>query len=213
MTDTAIVYDCEFLTATGAPRRFWCGPLDPDPVVFQIGAVRIGLSAPFPELERFSVVIAPRDRFGAPVTLDPLAERLTGVTNARVAAEGLPLDRALGSFSVFAGDDALWSWGKDEFNMIAISCYVAGIAPPLPAARFGNAAALLHAAGVALDDIHRLRSNTLPDHFGLTVPDARGHDALGDARMVAVVLRHLMDRGRLHPDRMTRLGASPAPAP
>ena len=35
------------------------------------------------------------------------------------------------------------------------------------------------------------------EHFGLSLPDARGHDALGDARMVAEVLRQLLTEGRL----------------
>lgn len=76
--------------------------------------------------------------------------------------------------------------------MVAISCYVGNTAPPTPAHRFGNAPKLLQAAGVPVEDIHMLRSNTMLDHFGLKLPDARGHDALGDARTVAEVLRYLM---------------------
>ena len=199
MTNTAIIYDCEFATAPGAPQRFWCGPLDPDPVVFQIGAVRISLDAPYAALDRFEVLIQPTDRAGAPLELDPLNARLTGVTPDRLAAEGVTLPEALERLSAFAGDDMLWAWGKDEFNMVAISCYVAGIAPPMPAHRFGNAPVLFLKAGVPLDTIHGLRSNTMLDHFGLSVPDARGHDALGDARMVAEALRHLMQSGALDP--------------
>jgi len=40
---TAIIYDCEFLVSDGAQQRFWCGPTDPDPVIAQIGAVRLDL--------------------------------------------------------------------------------------------------------------------------------------------------------------------------
>ena len=199
MRGTAIIYDCEFATAPGAPQRFWCGPLDPDPVVFQIGAVRISLAAPFEVLERFEVLIRPLDRHGAPLVLDPLNARLTGVTEDRLEAEGVPLAEALDRLGAFAGSDTLWAWGKDEFNMVAISCYVAGIGPPIPACRFGNAPSLFLEAGVPLDVIHALRSNTMLDHFGLSLPDARGHDALGDARMVAEALRHLMQTGALDP--------------
>jgi len=35
-----IIYDCEYLTAPSAMSRQWCGPLDPDPNVAQIGAMR-----------------------------------------------------------------------------------------------------------------------------------------------------------------------------
>ncbi|MEO1734164.1 MAG: exonuclease [Pseudomonadota bacterium] len=199
MSATAIIYDCEFATAPGAPQRFWCGPLDPDPVVFQIGAVRMSLEPPFAAIDRFEVLIRPIGRTGAPVDLHPLNAKLTGVTPDRLTHEGTSLADALQRLNTFAGNDRLWAWGKDEFNMVAISCYVAGISPIIPADRFGNAPALFHAAGVSLDIIHGLRSNTMLDHFGLSLPDARGHDALGDARMVAEALRHLMQEGRLDP--------------
>lgn len=199
MSGSAIIYDCEFATAPGAPQRFWCGPNDPDPVVFQIGAVRIDLTAPFAATERFEVLIQPLDRNGTPLDLHPLNAKLTGVTPKRLAGEGVALAEALDRLAAFAGQDKLWAWGKDEFNMVAISCYVAGIPAPIPALRFGNAPELFLKAGVPLDDIHGLRSNTMLDYFGLSLPDARGHDALGDARMVAEVLRHLMQAGRLDP--------------
>ena len=200
MSGTAIIYDCEWATAPGAPQRFWCGPEDPDPIVFQIGAVRLSLEAPFHTLERFEVLILPRNRQGALLDLHPLNATLTGVTPDRLVREGVSLDAGLRRFAAFAGDDHLWAWGKDEFHMVAISCYVAGLAPPLPATRFGNAPTLFLAAGVPLEDIHGLRGNTMLDHFDLSLPDARGHDALGDARMVAEVLRHLMQSGQLDPD-------------
>ncbi|WP_415922076.1 exonuclease [Tateyamaria sp. SN6-1] len=207
MSGTAIIYDCEFATAPGAPQRFWCGPEDPDPIVFQIGAVRISLDAPYAATDLFEVLIKPYDRFGEPMMLDPLNARLTGVTAERLDTEGVPLATALDRLSAFAGSDPLWAWGKDEFNMMAISCYVASIAPPIAAPRFGNAPALFLKAGIPLDVIHGLRSNTMLEHFGLSLPDARGHDALGDARMVAEALRHLMDTGQLDPAHLHRPGA------
>lgn len=199
MTDTAIIYDCEFATAPGAPQRFWCGPDDPDPVVFQIGAVRLSLEPPFEALARFEALVRPVDRSGAPMELHPLNAKLTGVLPERLKAEGVSLADALAGLADFAGRDRLWAWGKDEFNMVAISCYVAGIAPPISATRFGNAPELFRLAGEDLEVIHGLRSNSMLAHFGLSLPDARGHDALGDARMVAEVLRHLMTSGRLSP--------------
>ncbi|MEL7345038.1 MAG: hypothetical protein AAFN59_09300, partial [Pseudomonadota bacterium] len=124
MTGSAVFFDCEFLTAPGAPQRFWCGPHDPDPVVFQIGAVRISLLAPFDEIERFEVLIQPKDRHGSPIALHPLAEKLTGVSNTRLSREAVELGEALARFAAFVGEDPIWSWGKDEFNMMAISAYV-----------------------------------------------------------------------------------------
>ena len=197
MSRSVVIYDCEFATAPGAPQRFWCGPEDPDPVVFQIGAVRLSLEAPFEALDRFEVLVCPRDRRGGVIDLHPLNAKLTGVTPERLAAEGVDLAEALDRLAGFAGQDMLWAWGKDEFNMVAISCYVAGIAPPIPATRFGNAPVLFLQAGIEAEVIHGLRSNTMLEHFGLSLPDARGHDALGDARMVAEVLRQLLTEGLL----------------
>ena len=56
--DHAIVFDCEFLTAEGAPQRFWCGPYNPDPVIVQIGLVRLGLSAGFPVADTLRHMLA-----------------------------------------------------------------------------------------------------------------------------------------------------------
>ncbi len=209
MSPTAIIYDCEFATAPGAPQRFWCGPTDPDPIVFQIGAVRLSMEAPYDALERFEVLIRPLDRAGRPLDLHPLNAKLTGVTDDRLMREGVTLAEALERLSAFAGRDMMWAWGKDEFNMIAISCYVAGIEPPIPATQFGNAPELFMAAGVPLDVIHELRSNTMLAHFGLSLPDARGHDALGDARMVAEVIRHLLKEGRLDPGLLSMRAPGP----
>ncbi len=193
---SAIIFDCEFLTAEGAPRRFWCGPRDPDPVVAQIGAVRLGLGPGFPVLDRFTALVRPVDRQGRDCDLDPLFTRLTRITDERLRQEGRPLAEALAELDRFSGGADFWSWGKDEFNMVAISCYVAGIAPILPARRFRNATTLLLAAGLPIDEIHGLRSNTLAAHFGLDLGLA-AHDALDDALSVAHALRHLLVAGRL----------------
>lgn len=197
--NTAIVFDCEFLTAEGSPRRFWCGPRDPDPVVAQIGAVRLGLDGDFPIMDRLRTYVSPVNRHGRKYDLDPLFVRLTGITPERIQAEGRPLSDALAELDRFSDGAPFWSWGKDEFNMVAINCYVAGLAPPIPATRFGNATRLLLAAGIPEEEIHGLRSNTLAAHFGLDL-GLTAHDALDDALSVAHALRHLLATGRLPAD-------------
>jgi DNA polymerase III epsilon subunit-like protein len=194
-----IVFDCEYATSETAPRRFWNGPYDPDPVVFQIGAVRLGLGRPFELLDTFRTLVRPRDRHGKPVPVDPFFTRLTGIAAEDVARHGTGLAEALDALARFAGGASLWSWGKDEINTLATSCFVEGIPPPIPAARFGNACTLLLAAGIPYEDVQRLRSNTLAAHFGLE-PRLRAHDALDDAMSVALALRHLLRTGRLEAD-------------
>lgn len=196
---SAIIFDCEFLVSEGAPGRFWCGPYDPDPVIAQIGAARITLGRDAEIGETFRAFITPVDRHGEPYRLSPLFTDLTGITEETIAAEGLDLGTALTSLAEFAGADTLWSWGKDEFNMMAISCYVAGITPVLPATRFDNACKLLLRAGMPYEDVKKTRSNALVDHFAVEHSPLRGHDALDDALSVAYVIRHLLRAGTLQP--------------
>lgn len=196
----AVIFDCEFLTAEGAMRRNWCGYTDPDPLLVQIGAVSLLLTGDFEIDDTFRTYVAPRDRDGSPCPLDPFFTDLTGITEATLAEHGLPLSEALLQFERFAADAPFWSWGKDELNGIAVSCYVAGLAPPFPATRFGNAAGLLVKAGMPPGDVLTTMSNRLAAYHGLSLPEGtRAHDALDDAMSVAVTLRHFLRSGALRP--------------
>jgi DNA polymerase III epsilon subunit-like protein len=195
----AIILDCEFLSAEGAPRRFWNGPFDPDPTVVQIGAWRMAPDGDFAVTASFTHLIRPVDRHGQPITLDPVFAGLTGLTDARLADEGVDLVAALDAFTRFANGAMIWSWGKDELHLMAISAWIAGIPAPLPAQRFGNACTLLLKAGVSYDVVQSLRSHTLCAHFGLTLPAGTAHDATHDAQGLGLVLRHLLQTGQLDP--------------
>lgn len=201
---SAVIWDVEFLTDAGAPQRFWCGPNDPDPVLVQIGAVRLGLEGDFPLLDTCEQVVVPRDRHGAVWPLSPLFTRLTGIDAARIEAEGIELAPALRALADFAGEDTIWAWGNDEIFALGISCYLAGIAPPLAATRFGNAVRLLVKAGVPPEEVVTLRSNTLGRHFGVDDTGAQAHDALGDAQSVAFVLRHFLRDNKLRAEDFAR---------
>lgn len=195
---TAIVFDCEFLCIQGSQSRFWCGAIDPDPVIAQIGAVRIGLEAGFPILETFKAYVTPIDRHGDKYALDPYFVNLTGITEEQIDQQGTSLQEALSGLENFSEGAGFWSWGKDELNMLAISCYIAGISPPIPASRFDNAVKLLLAAGMPVEDLARTPSNRLADYYGVDHPVLRGHDALDDALSVAYTLQHLLRCGKLH---------------
>ncbi len=151
--DHALIFDCEFLTAEGSPSRFWCGPYDPDPVIAQIGIVKLGLAETFPILDTMRTYVVPKDRNGKRVPLDPFFTRLTGITEDNLTADGVSLSEALEKTGSFADGAKLWSWGKDEFNMLAISCYMEGFAPPMPATQFGNTCDLLLKAGMPYRDL------------------------------------------------------------
>ncbi|MFK3777650.1 3'-5' exonuclease [Agrobacterium sp. NPDC089420] len=197
---TAIIFDCEFLCLEGSQRRFWCAAHDPDPVIAQIGAVRLGLEGDFPLLATHRNYICPIDRHGRRYGIDPFFTALTGITQDTIDAEAVPLQEALSGFDRFSEGVQCWSWGKDELNMVAISCYVAGIQPPIPADRFDNAVKLLLAAGMPVEDLARTPSNKLADYYGVEHPPLRGHDALDDALSVSYTLQYLLRAGKLRPE-------------
>ncbi|MEP5760042.1 MAG: exonuclease domain-containing protein [Litoreibacter sp.] len=196
---TAIIFDCEFLVTESAQQRYWCGPFDPDPIVAQIGAVKISLNSDFDIIETLKTFITPVDRHGTRYELDPFFTKLTGITPKIMATEGVSLLEANDQLRDFAGNAKLWSWGKDELNMMAISCYIAGIEPCLPANRFDNACRLLLASGMPYEDLQQTRSSALADYFELKHPPLRAHDALDDALSLAYVIQYLLAARKLSP--------------
>ena len=84
--------------------------------------------------------------------------------------------------------------------MVAISCYVAGINPLIPAERFDNAVKLVAAAGMPQEDIARTPSNKLAEYFDVQHPPLRGHDGLDDALAVTYAVRHLLLTKKLRPE-------------
>ena len=119
------------------------------------------------------------------------------VTQEILDANGVPRVTALSQFAEFAGDALCWSWGADERNLIAISCYISGIPAPIPATRFRNAAALMLAGGMPIEDVRKTSSSGLAGYFGLSDPNARAHDARDDAMSLAVAAQHLLRTGKL----------------
>lgn len=197
---TAIIFDCEFLCLEGSQRRLWCAAHDPDPVIAQIGAVKLGLEGDFPLLDTYRAYVQPIDRFGNRYALDPFFTKLTGITEENIQTEGVALQEALAGVDRFSGGARFWSWGKDELNMVAISCYVAGVQPSIPAHRFDNAIKLVIAARMPIDDIAKTSSNKLADYYGVEHPPLQAHDALDDALSVAYALNHLLKTGKLQPE-------------
>ena len=178
-------------------KRHWAGPLDPDPIAVQIGAVKLGLEGDFAILETERIYVTPVDRFGRECQLDPYFIDLTGISQETVTAEGISLQSAIDRLAGFSAGAWLWSWGKDELFLMGKSCYVAGIDPILPAHRFGNASRLLLKAGMPYEDIQATSSGQLADYFSIDHPPLNGHDALDDAMSIALTLQYLLRNGRL----------------
>lgn len=193
----AIIFDCEFLTAEGAQSRFWCGPYDPDPIVVQIGLVKLDLESDHDILDTKQIYVTPKDRYGNSIALDPFFTSLTGISDQDIRQNGIPLEQALVEIAEFRDGSKLWSWGKDELNMLAISCFIAGIAPSIPPTQFGNACNLLLKSGMPYDDLKRTSSGRLADYYQINHPALRQHDALDDARSIAFVLQYLLNSAKL----------------
>lgn len=194
----AIIFDCEYLTSRGAQRRFWCGPHDPDPIIVQIGAVRLGLDDGA-ILDTANVLVKPVNRFGQTCRLDPYLIELTGIGESAMDSNGVSLALALASLNEFSGGGRLWSWGKDELN-IASSCYIAGVNSPIPACRFSNARKLLLSAGMPDEDIQTTGSGELAEYFGLDAAGLRAHDALDDALSLAYAIGYLLKTEQMSKD-------------
>jgi hypothetical protein len=192
-----VFFDCEFLCIEGSQRRFWCGGQDPDPVIAQIGAVKLGLAEDFPILETFARYVIPHERTGKVSRLDPFFTQLTGISNEHISSEGVSLAQGLAELDKFAEGALLWSWGKDELNMVAISCYIEGITAPIPAQRFDNAVKLLIAGGMPIEDLARTPSSRLAEYYGVAPDGLTEHDALSDALSLSLAVQHLLRDGAL----------------
>ena len=184
--------------------RFWCGPRDPDPLCIQIGAVRLSLEAGFEISDPVGWFVTLQDRDGQVVPLDPLVTHLCGITDQQLRDEGVALSTALERLSDFADGSLLLGWGKDELLTLAASLFVQGLPSPIPARQFRNAPPLLLSAGEDIETIHKLRSNTICDHYGLVAP-GHAHDARAGAAGVATALQHLLRTVKLCPDDFTSL--------
>lgn len=194
-----VLFDCEYLAVDGSQTRFWSGPQDPDPVVIQIGAVRIDLDGDFAISGVLEELILPFDRKGKKYELDPYISRLTGIEQRALDERGLPLSQALEKLKAFAQDCRLWSWGKDEFLLLALSCYVQSIEPNIPACRFGNLKSMLMKGGMPQGELSGVQSGQLAAYYGAAPANLRAHDGLCDALSLAHAVRHLLGAGELAP--------------
>ncbi|MEP5728933.1 MAG: exonuclease [Sulfitobacter sp.] len=194
--DNVTLYDCEFLTAPGAPMRFWCGPHDPDPLCVQIGAARLSLTPPYDVSAPKGWFVHPMGRDGEIVSVDPLLTHLTGIDDALLKRDAISLQEAMQALDSFSNGDPLLSWGTDDVLTLSTSLFVQGLMSPIPARWFRNAVPLLLAAGVPEETVVSLRSNTLCAHFGIE-PPGLAHDAQADAQSVALVLRSLLNENHL----------------
>jgi inhibitor of KinA sporulation pathway (predicted exonuclease) len=185
---SAVFYDLEFTAWEGSMENRWLAPGQFREVV-QIGALRIDTHS-LAVLDELGVLVKPRLN---PV-LSAYFEDLTGITNARLAEQGIDFRAAYDRFVDFCDGDPIYSFGRDDLVLTGnLTLYGIGDAPPLPAHH--NFAAWLRANGIATKDIHACDVAKACGAFF----DGRDHDALDDAHSLVAGLRALVARGATPP--------------
>jgi inhibitor of KinA sporulation pathway (predicted exonuclease) len=102
------VFDLEYTAWECSMARSWLTPGEFREVV-QIGAVKLDADSFVPQAE-FEALVRPRFN---PV-LSPYFEKLTGISNEVVTAEGIDFRTAYERFLKFAGEGPVAAFGRDE---------------------------------------------------------------------------------------------------
>ena len=121
------IFDLEYTAWECSMARSWLTPGEFREVV-QIGAVKLDADS-FDLQAEFETLVRPRFN---PV-LSPYFEKLTGITNDRLAAEGGDFRTAYEDFLAFAGQGPIAAFGRDE-KVLEENLRLYGIkdAKPLP---------------------------------------------------------------------------------
>ncbi|MDE2462196.1 MAG: exonuclease domain-containing protein [Alphaproteobacteria bacterium] len=188
MAATAIVFDLEFTSWAGALQGRWLAPGQFKEIV-QIGAVRLDAGS-LDELAAFNFLVRPRFN---PELSDYLVQ-LTGITNARLAAEGVDFVPAYRAFLDFCADGQVCAFGRDDL-VIAENLLLYGLSAEQPLRHYFNIAEWLRANGIETRGRHACDVGPL---CGVDFAGQR-HDALADARSVAAGIQALVRRGAENP--------------
>lgn len=189
------IFDLEVTAWPGSMARRWTGP-DEHPEIIQIGAVR--LDDDLAETGSLDLLVRPR--------LNPILSAhivdLTGITQARLDAEGLAPAEAFGRFADFtAGCRMTLSNGGDEAWLLR-NLAINDLGPLFADMRFGNLSAHFRTATAGAGHV---TSSQLPGILGFAM-EGRAHDGLDDARAIAEALRRTLPPGGV-PALLAMLGA------
>src|SRR5271154_412525 len=121
------IFDLEYTAWECSMARSWLTPGEFREVV-QIGAVRLDADSFMVQAE-FEVLVRPRFN----PLLSPYFEKLTGIFNVQLVAQGVDFRTAYDRFLAFAGDCPIAAFGRDE-KVLEDNLRLLGIgdAKPLP---------------------------------------------------------------------------------
>jgi len=179
-----IIFDLEFTAWEGSLARHWLGPGEFKEVV-QIGAVRLDLER-LAIAESFDCLVRPRIN----AHLSDYFEKLTGISNGKLLAEGWDFEDAYKRFLAFAGDAVLAAFGRDDW-VLEENIRLYGLNTVAPLQPFHNLRDWFDAQGF---DTSRLHSCDIGPLLGVPF-EGREHDALCDARSIAAGMAVLLKRG------------------
>lgn len=185
---TITVFDLEYTAWECSMARHWLEPGQYKEVV-QIGAVKLD-GRDLSILGEFDLLVRPRIN---PV-LSPYFEALTGITNAEVAARGVDFADAYARFAAFASDGPIMAFGHDEW-ILEENLRLYGITefPALPS--FADLRSWFAACNV---DPRGMLSCEIAPSLGLSF-QGRAHNALDDARSMALSMEEMVKRGAVRP--------------
>jgi len=178
-----VIFDTEYTSWEGANKRGWDGPNEYKEIV-QIGAVILNTET-FKEEDSLNVLVRP-------VKNPKLSEyfiNLTGIEQKIVDQEGLSLQEAVEKFRKWSRGLKGYSFGSD-WIVIKENCELIGIRFPFELEQFTNIIDVFENHGVSTKGY---MSSTMPKAFGLE-PPVGAHDALNDARSLAIALKALSER-------------------
>ncbi len=186
-TREVVVFDTEFTAWPGSVARGWRGPSEYKEIV-QIGAVTLNAHN-LQECASFSVLIKPTMN---PVLSDYLV-RLTRITNATLAQDGVDFAKGISHYLSFAGSRKSFCYGRDD-KIIADNAKLLG-QNVWPNQASTNLRDWLVQVGVPLAGIH---AGDLAAHVGAS-SQGPAHNALTDARSLAEAIRYLVKKGAPNP--------------
>ncbi len=188
-SEAIAVMDLEWTAWEGSHARNWSGPGE-QMEILQIGAIRLHNDEELSEIDSLDVLVKPRIN---PELSDYIID-FTGITQARLDAEGMSFAEALKRLVAFLGDDTetVYSWGTD-FKVIKENCQLNDISFPLEDGLFNNARELLsRTVDGALNDVY---SSGLPEAMGFLAPGT-AHRGIDDCYCIAETFRILRKQGK-----------------
>jgi inhibitor of KinA sporulation pathway (predicted exonuclease) len=186
---TITIFDLEFTAWECSMARHWLVPGEFKEVV-QIGAVKLDADS-FRVLAEFDMLVRPRIN---PV-LSPYFEKLTGITNDRVARQGADFAIAYARFLDFAAGGPVAAFGHDE-RVLEDNIRLYGMKGAAPLPLFYDLRGWFAVQGI---DPRGMHSCDLGPALGLPFA-GQAHNALDDARSIAGAMEVMAARGlRLRP--------------